>query len=317
MPEGFEELVIGGGGNDEPDGSESNPYLVSTIAEIEEAFATCRAKSTAGTYYVKLTANIDGGWKELSTLDYSSNTNDVVIDFDLDNHYIRNFIVNNQIFKMDADIFRNGELYNFYTNSSSDPLWEGIDFINVSASNYIKTLDELAYKYCTFTRSAVWGKVEECNADHYIQFRPYDVLDPNGPYQFEESDSKVLIDNLNNDDFSIFYSGNAIVGRYSRTQGEVETISLSTITNYPAIMSGVSFIDSVINYELPAYSGTVSSGSATTIIDTGTTGVINTSLIHESTYADYTMLNLIEVTDTQMHSATDLNALGFEVYDIS
>lgn len=305
MPEGF------------PDGSAANPYLVSTMTELEEAFTTCRAKTTAGTYYVELTANIDGGWKELNTLDYSSNTNNIIIDFNLNNHYIRNFIVDNQIFKMDSDIFRNGQLYNFFTDSSEDVLWEGIDFINISVSNYIKTLDEAAFNDCTFTRSAVWGKVEECNADHYIDFRAYDPLDPDGPYQFEESDSKILINNLNNDDFSIFYDSTTIVGRYSRTQGEVETITPNTITNYPAIMSGVSFIDSVINYELPAYSGTVSSGTATTIVDTGTTGVINTTLVHESTYAEYTMLNLIEATDTQMHSATDLNTLGFEVYDIS
>jgi hypothetical protein len=80
--------------------------------------------------------------------------------------------------------------------------------------------------------------------------------------------------------------------------------------------SDVAVENSVVNMELPDYTGTVSS-SPTTIIGTGTTGVINSDLIHDANDADYSMLNLIDVTDSEMHSAADLTDKGFPVYVIS
>ena len=303
------------------DGSQSTPYLVSTIEEIAEAFTACRAKTTAGTYYVKLNANIDGGWKELETLDYSTNTNDIVIDFNLNSKYIRNFICNECAFKMDKDIFRNGQLYNFYTDTCEEAVWDTIDFVDASVSNYIKTLDEPAYDACRFVRSAIWGTVDDCNADEYVKFRAYSVGDTDGDNQFEESDSKIIIKNLNNTEFSVFEaadSSSMVVGVDSRFQGEIQNITPATITSYPAWLSSyVASENSVFNFEMPVYSGTISGASSTTVVGAGSTGVINTDLLHDTTHSDATMNNLIKVTDTQMHSASELNRLGFEVYDIS
>lgn len=302
-------------------GTQADPYLVSTIAEIAEAFTACRAKTTAGTYYVKLNADIDGGWKELETLDYSTNTNNVIIDFNLNNKYIRNFICNECAFKMDKDIFRNGQLYNFYTDSSEEAIWDTIDFVEASVSNYIKTLDEPAYNGCKFVRSAVWGTVDDCNADCYVKFREYSVGETGGDNQFEESDSKVTIKNLNSTEFSVFEaadSSSMVVGVDSRYQGEIQNITPNTIVTYPAWLSSyVASENSVFNFEMPLYSGTISGSSTTTVVGTGSTGVINTDLLHDTTHSSATMNNLIKVTDAQMHSASELNRLGFEVYDIS
>lgn len=303
------------------DGSQATPYLVSTIEEISEAFTACRAKTTAGTYYVKLNGNIDGGWKELETLDYSTNTNNVIIDFNLNSKYIRNFICNEAAFKMDKDIFRNGQLYNFYTDSSEEAIWDTIDFVEASVSNYIKTLDEPAYDGCRFVRSAIWGTVDDCNADCYVKFREYSVGETGGDNQFEESDSKVTIKNLNSTEFSVFEaadSSSMVVGVDSRYQGEIQNITPATIVTYPAWLSSyVASENSVFNFEMPLYSGTISGSSTTTVVGTGSTGVINTDLLHDTTHSSATMLNLINVTDAQMHSASELNRLGFEVYDIS
>ena len=303
------------------DGSQSTPYLVSTIDEIAEAFTACRAKTTAGTYYVKLNADIDGGWTERETLDYSTNTNNIIIDFNLNSKYIRNFICNECAFKMDKDIFRNGQLYNFYTDSSEEAIWDTIDFVETSVSNYIKTLDEPAYDGCRFVRSAVWGTVDDCNADCYVKFREYSVGETGGDNQFEESDSKVTIKNLNSTEFSVFEaadSSSMVVGVDSRYQGEIQNITPNTIVTYPAWLSSyVASENSVFNFEMPTYSGTISGSSTTTVVGASSTGVINTDLLHDTTHSSATMNNLIKVTDTQMHSASELNRLGFEVYDIS
>ena len=303
------------------DGSQSTPYLVSTIDEIAEAFTACRAKTTAGTYYVKLNADIDGGWTERETLDYSTNTNNIIIDFNLNSKYIRNFICNECAFKMDKDIFRNGQLYNFYTDSSEEAIWDTIDFVETSVSNYIKTLDEPAYDGCRFVRSAVWGTVDDCNADCYVKFREYSVGETGGDNQFEESDSKVTIKNLNSTEFSVFEaadSSSMVVGVDSRYQGEIQNITPNTIVTYPAWLSSyVASENSVFNFEMPTYSGTISGSSTTTVVGAGSTRVINTDLLHDTTHSSATMNNLIKVTDTQMHSASELNRLGFEVYDIS
>lgn len=303
------------------DGSQATPYLVSTMAEVAEAFTACRAKTTAGTYYVKLTANIDGGWKELETLDYSTNTNNTIIDFDLNKKYIRKFICNEAAFKMDKDIFRNGQLYNFYTDTCEEAVWDTIDFVYVSVSNYIKTLNEPAYDGCRFVRSAVWGKAEDCNADSYIKFRAYSVGETGGDNQFEESDSKVIIQNLNSTEFSVFAAADStsmVVGVDSRYQGEIQNITPATIVTYPAwLASDVASENSVFNFEMFAYSGTISGASSTTVVGAGSTGAINTDLLHDTAHSSATMNDLIKVTDTQMHSASELNRLGFEVYDIS
>lgn len=305
-------------------GTQESPYLVSTVQDIDMAFQMCRSKESAGTYYVKLTANIDGQWSEWPLdVDYHSDS-DRMIDFDLDGHYIRGFKSPDRMFAMAKDTFRNGQIYNIFRESGSTSyLMSKIKFNRMSVSAYLKESKSEILTGCEYKQTAVWLKVENYNAQSGYQYHPlltfngYSASDQDGPYQLDETDMMFLIDRVNTPVCNILKANSStspIIGENCRIQGEIADITPAAITSYPAIMtSDVAVENSVVNIELPDYTGTVSS-SPTTIIGTGTTGVINSDLIHDADNADYSMLNLIDVTDVQMHNADDLTDLGFEVY---
>lgn len=305
-------------------GTQADPYLVSTVQDIDMAFQMCRSKGSAGTYYVKLTANIDGQWSEWPLdVDYHSDS-DRMIEFDLDGHYIRGFKSPDRMFAMAKDTFRNGQIYNIFRESGSTSyLMSKIKFNRMSVSAYLKESKSEILTECEYKQTAVWLKVEDYNAQSGYQYHPlltfsgYSASDQDGPYQLNETDMMFLIDRVNTPVCNILQANSPtspIIGENCRIQGEITDITPAAITSYPAIMtSDVAVENSVVNIELPDYTGTVSS-SPTTIIGTGTTGVINSDLIHDADDADYSMLNLIDVTDTQMHNADDLTDLGFEVY---
>lgn len=305
-------------------GTQESPYLVSTVQDIDMAFQMCRSKGSAGTYYVKLTANIDGQWSEWPLdVDYHSDS-DRMIEFDLDGHYIRGFKSPDRMFAMAKDTFRNGQIYNIFRESGSTSyLMSKIKFKRMSVSAYLKESKSEILTECEYKQTAVWLKVEDYNAQSGYQYHPlltfsgYSASDQDGPYQLGENDMMFLIDRVNTPVCVLLQANSPtspIIGENCRIQGEITDITPAAITSYPAIMtSDVAVENSVVNIELPDYTGTVSS-SPTTIIGTGTTGVINSDLIHDADDADYSMLNLIDVTDAQMHNADDLTDLGFEVY---
>lgn len=305
-------------------GTQESPYLVSTVQDIDMAFQMCRSKGSAGTYFVKLTANIDGQWSEWPLdVDYHSDS-DRMIDFDLDGHYIRGFKSPDRMFAMAKDTFRNGQIYNIFRESGSTSyLMSKIKFNRMSVSAYLKESKSEILTGCEYKQTAVWLKVEDYNAQSGYQYHPlltfsgYSASDQDGPYQLGENDMMFLIDRVNTPVCVLLQANSPtspIIGENCRIQGEITDITPAAITSYPAIMtSDVAVENSVVNIELPDYTGTVSS-SPTTIIGTGTTGVINSDLIHDADDADYSMLNLIDVTDAQMHNADDLTDLGFEVY---
>lgn len=305
-------------------GTQADPYLVSTVQDIDMAFQMCRSKGSAGTYYVKLTANIDGQWSEWPLdVDYHSDS-DRMIEFDLDGHYIRGFKSPDRMFAMAKDTFRNGQIYNIFRESGSTScLMSKIKFNRMSVSAYLKESKSEILTECEYKQTAVWLKVEDYNAQSGYQYHPlltfsgYSASDQDGPYQLNETDMMFLIDRVNTPVCNILQANSPtspIIGENCRIQGEITDITPAAITSYPAIMtSDVAVENSVVNIELPDYTGTVSS-SPTTIIGTGTTGVINSDLVHDADDADYSMLNLIDVTDAQMHNADDLTDLGFEVY---
>lgn len=308
-------------------GTQVSPYLVSTVQDIDMAFQMCRSKESAGTYYVKLTANIDGRWGEWPLdVDYHSDS-DRMIDFDFDGHYIRGFKSPDRMFAMAKDTFRNGTIYNIFRESGSTSyLMSKIKFKRMSVSAYLKESKSEILTGCEYKQTAVWLKVEDYNAQNGYQYHPlltfngYASSDQDGPYQLDENDMMFLIDRVNTPVCVLMQANSPtspIIGENCRIQGKITDITPAAITSYPAIMSSdVAVEDSVVNMELPNCTGTVSS-SPTTIIGTGTTGVINSDLIHDADDADYSMLNLIAVTDTEMHSAADLTDKGFPVYDIS
>lgn len=305
-------------------GTQESPYLVSTVQDIDMAFQMCRSKESTGTYYVKLTANIDGQWSEWPLdIDYHSDS-DRMIDFDLDGHYIRGFKSPDRMFAMAKDTFRNGQIYNIFRESGSTSyLMSKIKFKRMSVSAYLKESKSEILTGCEYKQTAVWLKVEDYNAQNGYQYHPlltfngYSASDQDGPYQLDENDMLFLIDRVNTPVCVLMQANSPtspIIGENCRIQGEITDITPAAITSYPAIMSSdVAVENSVVNIELPDYTGTVSS-SPTTIIGTGTTGVINSDLIHDADDADYSMINLIDVTDPQMHNADDLTDLGFEVY---
>ena len=304
-------------------GTQQDPYLVNTYADIAEAFAL---RSTgSGTKYVKLMSNIDGGWGQWTPINVSSGLN--AIDFDLNEHEIVNFYAESGMFfmKAGADIFRNGAIYNIVSEELETSFISGVKFYYMSLSSKIKrlasecALDENEYNMC-----ATRLDIDELNGPSsgtpsIVKFADPSLLDPDSSKKSVVSDWLINIKNCNVSELEIFTVGSGqIVAENNRVQGKITNITGATITNYPAISSSdVAFENATLNYEMPAYSGTVSSGFATTIIGTGTTGVINSSLIHESTYASYTMLNLIPVTNTEMLSADTLTQKGFTVYDIT
>ena len=311
------------------DGSQATPYLVSTIEEISEAFTACRAKSSAGTYYVKLTTDIHGGWAEWPLdLDFHSDS-DRMIDFDMDGHEICEFTCGDGWFRlgcMAGDTFRNGKIYNIYKDTGLTYILSKIKFVKMSLSAFVNESKSEQFVGCEYEKTALWLRVKNYNAQNgyvyhpLIKFNGYSVSDPDGPYQLKECDMLVIIDNVNTAKCVILEANSAsspIIGETCRIQGHISNITPASISEYPAIMSSdVAVEDSVVNMELPNYTGTVSS-SPTTIIGTGTTGVINSDLIHDADDAEYSMLNLIAVTDSEMHSAEDLTDKGFPVYDIS
>lgn len=308
-------------------GTQESPYLVSTVQDIDMAFQMCRSKESAGTYYVKLTANIDGLWGEWPLdVDYHSDS-DRMIDFDFDGHYIRGFKSPDRMFAMAKDTFRNGTIYNIFRESGSTSyLMSKIKFKRMSVSAYLKESKSEILTGCEYKQTAVWLKVEDYNAQNGYQYHPlltfngYSLSDQDGPYQLDETDMMFLIDRVNTPVCNILQANSPtspIIGENCRIQGKITDITPAAITSYPAIMtSDVAVENSVVNMKLPNYTGTVSS-SPTTIIGTGTTGVINSDLVHDADDADYSMLNLIAVTDAEMHSSADLTDKGFPVYDIS
>lgn len=301
-------------------GTHADPYLVSSLETIEEAFEACRNKSDAGTYYVQLANDITGGWSNWpSTISFDT-ADGKLIDFDMNEHSITDYIVNNKkMFEMDGDIFRNGAIYNIYSERCTTGLYSGIKVVDESLSAYVKNFTATLLEECSFERGGFWFKIENYNvAVPVVTFRPYNVGDENGPYQFEETDCKINVANVNTETCVLFDNIQQIAGDVSRIQGNITNIALDEITSYPAISgSSVAFVDSVTNFDMPDYEGTVTSGTATVIIGTGTTGIINGDKIDENTYASYTMVGLIPVTDAEIIDSTALTLKGFPVYDVT
>lgn len=304
-------------------GTQTDPYLVSTKADINDAFHMIRYSPESGTMYVKLTADIDGGWDEFGEIDVHSGNN--TIDFDLDSHSITNYQVTQRMFGLKrGDVFRNGKIYNLYRDNSSSNLFGDGEFEDMSLSAYIKNFKETLFVDAKFTRCAVWIKINEYNApDGYsykpiIEFRSSSILVPGSELLCEESDFMVLVDNVNTPVFKIFDGDGSsyVVGEDCRIQGKITSITPDEISKYPYISDDtyVSFTNSVFNYEVPEYTGTITNNSNDDrIIGAGSTGVINTTLLH-SVNARYAMIGMIAVTDAEMHSVSDLNTKGFEVY---
>ena len=305
-------------------GTEESPYLVRNHDEIGEAFELVKEDTGSGTRYIELVNHIDGNWGTWTSLSAYVRSNQCTIDFNLANHYIRNFKIGGYgtaLEMKNGDVIRNGQIYNFNCDRGSNFL-RFMELNKVSASFLTKDLSSRALDAVKIKKSAVWIKANKMVAG----YSPMIIQFPVGVDSIDESDVKIIIDELDlssasGSGFVIFESfspSNPIVGENCRISGEIGSITGSTIPSYPAIASSsVAFEDSVISFEMPAYSGTVSSGQATTIVAPGTTGVINSTLIHESTYAEYTMLNLIPVTNTEIYSADDLTQKGFTTYDIS
>lgn len=334
MPEG---LVIGGGGSNENpstisgDGSQAHPYEITSVEDLRETITTIRAKDTAGTYYAVLVNDLDGAWEEWSRIQ-SSSANGRYIDLDFNNHCIMQYTLTSSystcgLLHLDAgDILRNGAIYNIYADTLVSEILDNVETVKMSISAKCKESEVRPFARMKFTNTALWCDIDEylpnglsSDLQYIVGLRAPASIAPEDARVCEESDFYIHIKNLNVSKFWVFKSTSGLVTpKDSRLRGGIDNITLDEIIEYPYISdSNVGFIDSVINFEMSAYSGTVSSGEASTIIGTGTTGVINTELIHEQTYAEYTMLNLIEVTNAQMHNAEALTTAGFPVYDIT
>ena len=309
-------------------GTQESPYLVRSRDEIEEAFQLSRQSAVSGTKYVKLVKNIDGKWAQWQAIDFK-NVSGNNIDFDFDNHEIANYYSEEIMFYMNesGDTFRNGRIYNIVSQNRYYVFIGGIKLVKMSISSKIyEQTGNSVLLYNEYSKCAVRLDIETFNPlltefdQRIVSFAGLNPNVPGSEYQSDTTDWMINIDNLNSTKFCVFDSGsgNQVIGENNRIRGKIGRITNDTITNYPAIAdSPVAFENSVFSYEMPSFSGTVSSGQPTTIIGTGSTGIINSTLIHELTYANYTMLNLTPETDTDMHNADELTEDGFPVYVVN
>lgn len=305
-------------------------YEISTISDLEDAISEIREKSSAGTYYATLMNDIDGGWEEFPTIsDYTANGR--YIDFDLNGHEIKQFTLPSTglIYLAAGDILRNGSIYNIYGEDLASPFLAGVNLSKMSISAKVKNCTGTPLSNVMFDRCATWLDIENFDPAstiiagdprYLITLRAPDILDPDTSKNCEESDFYIHIKNYNVTKGYIFKSLGGSTGlstpRYCRLQGGIDSITPSTIEEYPYISdSDVGLIETVFNFSLPTYSGTIS-GTTDKLYGVGTTGVINTDLILSSN-VDYTMQGIIAVDNTTMHNAEALTTAGFPVYDIS
>lgn len=308
------------------DGSQATPYLVNTVAEISEAITAVRAKSSAGTYYIKLNATIDGGWGEFPVLDFDDGTTKF-FEFDCGSKddtpkEIKNFLFpDGVLFGVEGDVIKNATFYNFYTDDDTNGYISGVEAVNSSLSCRVNSHKEPCLNDIRLTRSAFWCGVDNYDSDKpVVNFRQATATSGSEDNS-NECDYKVVIDKMNATEAVIFDGPGAIptIAEDSRFQGGITSITPASITAYPALCgTNVAVENSVINYDFPLYSGSVS-GSATYLVPAGSTGVINTTKILDTTHTTYTTgaNGMIAATDTEMHSASDLTTKGFPVYDIT
>lgn len=308
------------------DGSQATPYLVNTVAEISEAITAVRAKSSAGTYYIKLNATIDGGWSEFPVLDFDDSTTKF-FEFDGGSKddtpkEIRNFLFpNGVLFGVNGDVIKNATIYNFYTDDDTNGYISGVESINSSLSARVDSHKAAVLDDIRMTRSSFWCAIDNYDTDEpVVRFRQATAT-AGSEDNSNECDYKIPIANMNATEAVIFDGPGAIptVAEDSRFQGGIESITPSSITAYPALCgANVAIDNSVVNYDFPLYSGSVS-GSATYLVPAGSTGVINTTKILDTTHTTYTTgaSGMIAASDTEMHSASDLTTKGFPVYDIT
>ena len=310
-------------------GSQNDPYLVASVADISDAITAVRAKSDAGTYYIKLTTSIDGNWTKFPVLDFDDAT-DKFFDFDGGSTEstpleIKNFVFDDGVlFGVNGDVIRNTTLYNFYTDDDSNGFISRIEFVDSSISCRVGSHKEILYDSIRTTRCAIWCHADAFDKNGNVAY-PLCTFEKNNNSDTlvcDESDFylKVIDYNVNNYDVPLIRGVGTISSMIdSRIQGEITNITPASMYKYPAIIEGVTPGNSVINFDMPAYSGTITSGSGTHIIPPSITSkcIINSDKIKETNYASYTGDNVIPVTDTEMHSASQLTTKGFPVYDIS
>jgi hypothetical protein len=305
-------------------GTQNDPYLVSTVAEIASAISAIRAKTDDGTYYMRLTANIDGMWSKFPVIEYNATTTKF-FDFDCRGYEIKNFTFEDGVlFGVLGDVIRNCTLYNFYSDDDSEGYIDGIKFVNSSLSCRMGNHVNTTLKNVIMTRCAFWCAIDDYD-DSYPVINFIEGPDgPSGDDSCDENDIMLIIENYNTTEGTLIsYSGAGSIflpaqGKDTRVQGHITAITPATITKYPAISgSSISFRNSVINFDMPAYSGMVSSGAATNIVPTDSTGIINSDKILETTYCNYTMAGLIAVTNEEIVDADALTTKGFPVYDIT
>lgn len=305
------------------DGSQATPYLVASVSDISDAITAVRAKSEAGTYYIKLTASIDGGWAEFPVLDFDDSTTKF-FEFDGGSKdstpkEIKNFVFpNGVLFGVEGDVIKNTTMYNFYTDDDTNGYIKNIEAVDSSISSKIASHNAITADNVKFTRTAFWCGVDDYDVNlPVLKFRAATAT-PGSEDNSNECDYKILVENMNATEAVIIdaYGSVPSIAEDSRFQGGITTITPDSITKYPALCGNIYPDNAVINYDFPAYSGTVT-GSTTALVPAGSTGVINTTKILDTTHTSYSGVGLIPVTDTEMHSATDLTNKGFTVYDIT
>jgi hypothetical protein len=303
-------------------GTAASPYIVTTSAELKDAMETHH--STGDYLYVELGNTIDlqfSNFEKIQTSDAYDH-----IDLNLAGYAIQNIFLTDAMFELQkADVIHDGKILNLLTAPTFNTEYfisKGL-FTNVSASTYADVPTYSIFHSTRFLRSAASMRyktakpIDDGTIFKSLVLRGADTTAESS--MIEESDIKIIIDEFNAVDAEfIAQAAGASNIKDSRITGEIKVFNNADAQYYPKL-SGITMVNSVVNFAVPDYTGSGSAPGASHYFCKGNTtkkSIVNTEIL-SSAYTAPVDNGCIECTSNDMRNAAVLWGKGFECYSLS
>lgn len=303
-------------------GTAASPYIVTTADELKDAMETHH--STGDYLYVELGNTIDlnfsGTFEKIQTSDSYDH-----IDLNLAGYAIQNVFLTDAMFELQkADVIHDGKILNILTAPAFDAEYfisKGL-FTNISASTFVDVPTYTTFHSTRFLRSAASMRyktaqpIDDGTIFKAMVLRGADTTAESS--MIEESDIKIVIDEFNAVDAELIAqgTGNSNI-KNSRISGEIKVFNNEDAQYYPKL-SGITLVNSVVNFGVPDYSGSGSTPGASHYFCRGNSlykSAVNTEIL-SSAYTSPIDNGCIECETSDMINARSLFGKGFNCYQL-
>lgn len=303
-------------------GTAASPYIVTTADELKDAMETHH--STGDYLYVELGNTIDlnfsGTFEKIQTSDSFDH-----IDLNLAGYAIQNVFLTDAMFELQkADVIHDGKILNILTAPAFDAEYfisKGL-FTKVSLSTFADVPTYTTFHSARFLKCAASMRyktaqpIDDGTIFKAMVLRGADTTAESS--MIEESDIKIVIDEFKAVDAELIAQGTGASNiKNSRIKGEIKVFNNDDAQYYPKL-SGITLVNSVVNFGVPDYSGSGSTPGASHYFCRGNSSyksAVNTEIL-SSAYTSPIDNGCIACATSDITNAVILWGKGYDCYSL-